>query len=79
VNVNTETNWKEKYPKQNRWFETENGILFNGDVLEILKTIPDESIDNVITSPPYWALRNYGVEGQIGIEKDFNTYLETLW
>ena len=71
--------WKDIFPKEKMYFETENGILFNGGVLEILKKLPAESIDNIITSPPYWALRDYGVEGQIGLEKDFNEYLEKLW
>lgn len=34
--------------------------ILQGDSLEVLKTLPDESIDMVITSPPYWALRDYG-------------------
>jgi len=46
--------------------------------LKILKTIPDESIDCVVTSPPYWALRDYGVKGQIGLESTIEEYLEKL-
>jgi len=53
-------NWKGNFPKENRYFETENGILYCGNVLDILKEIPDESIDCIITSPPYWGLRFYG-------------------
>jgi site-specific DNA-methyltransferase (adenine-specific) len=49
-----------------------------GDALSILKTIPDESIDCVVTSPPYWALRDYGVAGQIGLEPNIEEYLEKL-
>ena len=71
--------WKDDFPIDSRYFETENGILYNGDVFEVLKNFPEGSIDCVITSPPYWALRDYGVEGQIGLEKDFNEYLEKLW
>lgn len=52
--VGEKMGWKERMPKEHRYFETENGILYNGDVLEILKQLPDESIDTVITSPPYW-------------------------
>jgi site-specific DNA-methyltransferase (adenine-specific) len=55
-----------------------NGHILVGDVLEKFKDIPDESIDVVITSPPYWGLRNYGVEGQMGLEQDFNEYLDKL-
>lgn len=54
--------WKEEFPKENRYFETDLGILYNGNVLDILKQLPNESIDTVITSPPYWGLRFYGEE-----------------
>jgi len=54
--------WKEEFPKENRYFETDLGILYNGNVLDILKQLPNESIDTVITSPPYWRLRFYGKE-----------------
>ena len=50
-----------------------------GDVLEIMKRFPDESIDCVITSPPYWQLRDYGWKGQWGLEPTFNDYLRHLW
>jgi site-specific DNA-methyltransferase (adenine-specific) len=49
-----------------------------GDSLKVLKTIPTESIDCVITSPPYYGLRNYGVDSQIGLEPSFAEYLENL-
>lgn len=39
-----------------------------GDALEVLRTLPDESVHCIVTSPPYWGLRDYGVEGQIGLE-----------
>ncbi|GAI15148.1 unnamed protein product [marine sediment metagenome] len=38
--------------------------IYKGDALTILKTFPDEFVNCVITSPPYWALRDYGIEGQ---------------
>ena len=43
--------------------------FYLGDSLEILKTFPEESVDCVITSPPYFGLRDYGCEGQIGLEQ----------
>lgn len=52
--------------------------ISNGDCLELMKKLPDGSIDMVITSPPYFNLRDYGVEGQIGSENDFNSYIENL-
>ena len=48
------------------------------DVIEKLKEIPDESIDVMITSPPYWGLRDYGVDKQWGSEKSFRDYLDKL-
>ena len=44
----------------------------------MLKTLPDNSVDCVITSPPYWQLRDYHVEGQLGIKPDFQQYLSRL-
>lgn len=50
-----------------------------GDVLTTLKSFPDASVDCVITSPPYWQLRDYGWKGQWGLEKTFDEYLTHLW
>ena len=52
-----------------------NRQILVGDVLEKIKEIPVESIDCIITSPPYWGLRDYGVPGQWGMEEDFKDYL----
>jgi len=57
--------------------EFKNKIIC-GDALGVLKEIPDESIDMVITSPPYYALRNYQVGGQIGLESTFEEYLKKI-
>ena len=40
-----------------------------GDCLERLRTLPEESVHCVVTSPPYWGLRDYGVAGAIGLER----------
>lgn len=42
--------------------------IITGDCRDVLATLPDESVHCVVTSPPYWGLRNYGVDGQIGLE-----------
>jgi len=60
--------WKDRFPKEHIYYEEDNGIVYNADVLEVLRQIPDESIDIVITSPPYFQMRDYKVEGQIGLE-----------
>jgi DNA modification methylase len=52
--------------------------IINADVMEGLKQLPDESVHCVVTSPPYWGLRDYGVDGQIGLESTFGTYVTTM-
>jgi len=49
-----------------------------GDDLEILPQLPAESVNCVVTSPPYWNLRDYSVEGQLGLEKTFEEYITKL-
>jgi DNA modification methylase len=49
-----------------------------GDCREILPTLPAESIDCVVTSPPYWGLRDYGIAGQLGLEPTPEEYVEAL-
>ena len=55
-----------------------NRTIFQGDVLEKLAEMESESIDCIISSPPYWGLRDYGVGGQLGLEPDFRDYLKTM-
>ncbi|GAB6036192.1 hypothetical protein JCM15519_07510 [Fundidesulfovibrio butyratiphilus] len=54
-----------------------NRILI-GDVLDMLASLPDESVHCVVTSPPYWGLRDYGVAGQIGLEPTIDEYLARM-
>ena len=42
--------------------------VLTGDCRDILRTLPSESVHCVVTSPPYWGLRDYGVAGQLGLE-----------
>jgi DNA modification methylase len=53
--------------------------VYNEDCLTGLSKIADGSVDCVITSPPYWQLRDYGWDGQWGLEPTFQQYLEHLW
>jgi len=46
-------NWKENFPKTNRYFETDNGILYNADCFEIFPQILPESVDLILPDPPY--------------------------
>lgn len=55
-----------------------NGFVYNADALEGLKLLQSESIQCVVTSPPYWGLRDYGVEEQIGAEDTLQEYIIKL-
>jgi len=52
--------------------------LYCGDALAILQTLPEESVQCVVTSPPYWRQRDYGVPGQLGLEPTPVAYVEHL-
>lgn len=49
-----------------------------GDVREQLRAMPDAYFDCVVTSPPYWGLRDYGVAGQIGLEPTLGEHLAVM-
>src|SRR3990167_8338458 len=53
--------------------------IYRGSTLDVLKTFPDESVDCFITSPPYWGLRDYGIEGQLGLEKTPEEYVAKMF
>jgi DNA modification methylase len=53
--------------------------IHNEPCLETLKKMPNDYLDCVISSPPYWQLRDYGYDGQWGLEPTFQQYLEHLW
>src|SRR5712692_9543652 len=48
------------------------------DALTLLKSMPDESINSIITSPPYYAQRDYGSDNQIGLEEHPDLYVQAL-
>lgn len=52
--------------------------VHQGDCLEYLRTLPSDSVHCCVTSPPYWGLRDYGVDGQIGLEASLQEYLAIL-
>lgn len=52
--------------------------IMTGDCREVLKTLPDASVNCCVTSPPYWGLRDYGVVGQIGLERTIDEYLAKM-
>jgi len=61
--------------------DLKNGTMWEikqGDAIEVLKTIPDQSINTCVTSPPYWGLRDYGIDGQVGIEETPEEYVAKM-
>jgi DNA modification methylase len=60
-------------------YEHDGVTVILGDAREKLTTmIPDESVQCVVTSPPYYGLRDYGVDGQIGLEPSLDEFLDAL-
>jgi len=53
-------------------------MLLNGDCRTVLKELADESVQCVVTSPPYWGLRDYDTSGQIGLEATPEQYVIEL-
>ena len=53
-------------------------MILIGDVREQLKQLPDQSVNCVVTSPPYWGLRDYGNDGQIGLEQEPEDFINEL-
>ncbi len=72
--------------KKTKVFQVENpekfyiagSSIFEGDALNVLSRLPSDIAQCVITSPPYWGLRDYGVEGQIGLEETLAQYINRL-
>jgi DNA modification methylase len=60
------------------YFESNGTRIFHGDCREVLRNLPDESVNCCVTSPPYWGLRDYGVEGQMGLESTPDEYVTQM-
>lgn len=60
------------------YYEDESVTLWHGDALDVVQQLPDGSVDCVVTSPPYFGLRDYGEAGQYGLENSPGEYVETM-
>ena len=60
------------------YWHDETSALYLGDARAVLATMAAGSADCIVTSPPYWAKRDYGVRGQYGHEPDPAVYIETM-
>ena len=52
--------------------------FLQGNCIDKIKELEDNSIDCVVTSPPYWGLRDYGVPGQLGLEKTYQEHIQNI-
>jgi site-specific DNA-methyltransferase (cytosine-N4-specific) len=57
---------------------TSGSALIEGDAHGILQALPDGIAQTVVTSPPYWSLRDYGIDGQLGLEASVHEFIEAL-
>jgi site-specific DNA-methyltransferase (cytosine-N4-specific) len=53
-------------------------VLVQGDAAGVLAELPDQCAQTVVTSPPYWSLRDYGIDGQIGLESSVEQFVKHL-
>lgn len=60
------------------YFSSPQITLYQGDALKVLSALPAESVDCIITSPPYYGKRDYGVAGQLGLEEHPQMYINKL-
>jgi DNA modification methylase len=60
------------------YHESSGLTVFHGDWIEVLREMPDESLHCVVTSPPYWNLRDYSVDGQLGREETPDKYIQKV-
>ena len=60
------------------YYEDDNVTLHHGQAFDIVREMPDESVDCIVTSPPYFGLRDYGVDGQYGAEETPQEFVDNL-
>lgn len=67
-----EEKWVGKTKSEKDW------AIYNGSALEVLQKMPSDSVNCIVTSPPYFWLRDYGVKGQLGLEDSIAEYVTSL-
>jgi len=60
------------------YYEDDHVTIYHGDALGTLRAMPDASVHCCVTSPPYWGLRDYGCEGQLGMEATPGEYVAAM-
>jgi DNA modification methylase len=70
--LHEESEWHGKISSGLTW------SIYQGNSVEVLRRLPSDSVNCVVTSPPYFWLRDYGVEGQIGMEETVDGYVQAI-
>lgn len=60
------------------YFATPRVRLYHGDATTVLAALPERSVDCIVTSPPYYGQRDYGIDGQFGLEEHPQSYIDRL-
>lgn len=60
------------------WYKNDKAVLYLGDAKDVMAKMADNSVDCIMTSPPYYGHRDYNVDGQIGLEIKPQEYIEKL-
>lgn len=60
------------------YLDRDGVVMYQGDCRLMLKHLPEQSVNTCVTSPPYWGLRDYGHEDQIGLERTPDDYIQTM-
>jgi site-specific DNA-methyltransferase (cytosine-N4-specific) len=68
----------ERVATQTMMLAVDTSVIYQGDALTVLHRLPTESVQCVVTSPPYWGLRDYDFPGQIGLEDTLPQFVATL-
>ena len=63
---------------ENEVLKISSSMIIESDAMVALQRLPSESVQCIVTSPPYWGLRDYGIEGQIGLEEKLQQYINRL-
>lgn len=56
----------------------DDSLIIESDAILALQKLPSDSVQCIVTSPPYWGLRDYGIDGQIGLEQQLQQYINKL-
>jgi site-specific DNA-methyltransferase (adenine-specific) len=58
--------------------QIDDSVIFEGDALAVLQRVPSSTVQCIVTSPPYWGLRDYSVPDQIGLEPTLPQFINRL-